>query len=185
MSIVYIKAANGYMVRHRPEGGMAYEHRDVWEAAHGPIPRTHHIHHKNKDRSDNRLENLESIEARDHLRMHGLTLEGVNRFNNAKARAPKRMFDCVVCDKHGETRHGTQKFCSKGCSLKHFRWLNNAHKYALRVAKRIKAKCCVCQKPFVVTRNSTTCSPKCSHTAAGRRYSITKGHTPRPQNILL
>ncbi len=35
-----------------------YEHRVVWEQAHGPIPAGMHIDHINGVKSDNRLENL-------------------------------------------------------------------------------------------------------------------------------
>lgn len=35
------------------------EHRFVWECAHGPLPDGATIHHKNGNRLDNRLENLE------------------------------------------------------------------------------------------------------------------------------
>lgn len=35
-------------------------HRYIYESENGRLPSTMHIHHKNGDRSDNRLENLEA-----------------------------------------------------------------------------------------------------------------------------
>lgn len=42
-------------------------HRDVWRTAFGPIPPGCHIHHKDGDRSNNRLGNLECVPERLHL----------------------------------------------------------------------------------------------------------------------
>lgn len=47
-----------------PDGGRGvkerqYQHHVVWEEAHGPLLENQNIHHKNGDRTDNRLENLE------------------------------------------------------------------------------------------------------------------------------
>src|SRR5688572_23907240 len=39
--------------------GWRWEHHVVWEAANGPIPDGSVLHHRNHDRADNRLENLE------------------------------------------------------------------------------------------------------------------------------
>lgn len=73
----YFTGTNGYRV-HRSDPNR-YEHRDVWSAAHGVIPSGFHIHHKNKIRTDNRIENLECLEARAHLRLHGLIFLGTGR----------------------------------------------------------------------------------------------------------
>lgn len=40
-------------------------HLLVWEAAHGPLPKSHAVVFKNRDRTDIRLENLELIHRRD------------------------------------------------------------------------------------------------------------------------
>lgn len=41
------------------------EHRLIWEAAHGPLPRGHALAFKNGDKSDVRLDNLECITRRE------------------------------------------------------------------------------------------------------------------------
>lgn len=46
------------------------EHRVLWERTNGPIPRNMVIHHKNHDRADNRMENLELMERGAHSSHH-------------------------------------------------------------------------------------------------------------------
>lgn len=49
-----------------------FEHRYVWERARGQIPRGYEVHHRNEDKLDNRIENLQLMRKRDHLVMHKL-----------------------------------------------------------------------------------------------------------------
>lgn len=46
--------------------GRDFQHRVVWEKAHGKIPKGYIIHHLNGIRDDNRLENLISIPRKRH-----------------------------------------------------------------------------------------------------------------------
>lgn len=46
------------------------EHVLIWEAANGPVPEGHCLHHVNHDPSDNRLENLQCVDAQTHKRLH-------------------------------------------------------------------------------------------------------------------
>jgi len=51
-------------------GKYEFEHRLVWENAHGPIPKGWQTHHLNGDKSDNRLENLMCLPNSAHQKLH-------------------------------------------------------------------------------------------------------------------
>lgn len=67
--MVFYRNQQGYFYT-APEKGYVAMHRAVWEAANCPIPEGHHVHHKNGDKADNRLENLQMIEGGEHSRLH-------------------------------------------------------------------------------------------------------------------
>lgn len=66
-----------------------YEHRVVWEEAHGPIPAGYHVHHLNHDRTDNRLENLALLFGRTHVRHHTTERHASGTLNNRGAQSPR------------------------------------------------------------------------------------------------
>ena len=64
---------DGYLERKVTNEGPArshykFVHRIIWEAANGPVPRTHYVTFKNGNRLDVRLENLELISMADHAK---------------------------------------------------------------------------------------------------------------------
>lgn len=46
------------------------QHRYVWRKHNGPVPPGKQIHHKNGDKTDNRIENLELVDCLTHKRLH-------------------------------------------------------------------------------------------------------------------
>lgn len=65
----YIHGATGYRVT-TVGGTRDGEHRHVWRQANGPIPRGFVVHHRNEDKTDNRLDNLELMTRAEHARLH-------------------------------------------------------------------------------------------------------------------
>jgi len=78
----YIKVRVGKSHPLADPNGYAYEHAIVWLSAGQVIPSGHVIHHRNVDRADNRLENLECVEIGQHNRMHNRNRQrdGAGRF---------------------------------------------------------------------------------------------------------
>jgi len=80
------KVTKDWYVRKRlPNHKLGYEHRWIWEQANGPIKKGNIINHKNGDRNDNRLINLESIPVDRH------TTLTESKFWNKKTRASVRL----------------------------------------------------------------------------------------------
>ena len=50
-------------------------HRQIWIDNFGPVPENHQIHHKNGNKLDNRLENLECVHIAEHRRIHNAQKE--------------------------------------------------------------------------------------------------------------
>lgn len=68
----YVQSTGRYFTTRAPILGERLLHRIVWTQAFGPVPDKHEIHHVNEDWTDNRIENLECIDAVKHQRDHML-----------------------------------------------------------------------------------------------------------------
>lgn len=67
----YINPKGYYRIRRYPkEYRYKYMHRYVWELHNGPIPPGYAIHHKNGDKGDNTIENLELLSRSEHGKVH-------------------------------------------------------------------------------------------------------------------
>ena len=51
----------GYELLSKTTNGERWEHRVVWTQHHGAIPKGMQIHHRNSNKLDNRIENLELV----------------------------------------------------------------------------------------------------------------------------
>jgi predicted DNA-binding protein YlxM (UPF0122 family) len=81
----YSRRPNGYFAETRC--GRRYLHQDVWVASKGEIPKGMQIHHKDGDKENNNLENLELIEASEHGKRHGF---GGNQYTGSFGFRPIR-----------------------------------------------------------------------------------------------
>jgi hypothetical protein len=115
-----------------------YLHIEVWENAHGPLPEGWVVHHINGNKGDNRLENLQGMPAKEHMRLHhaGMNYQttehrvAVAKKNWARRKAgPGRNFICQWCGNKfiSYAQHKSIRYCSKACGGK-----------ALYNSKRIK-----------------------------------------------
>lgn len=69
----------GYLSFNTSRNEHRAEHQRVWEEANGPLPDGYVIHHKNHDKLDNRLVNLEALTRSEHVKVH-------NRWNTKNTR---------------------------------------------------------------------------------------------------
>lgn len=170
-------------------------HRWVWISVHGPIPKGYHIHHKDEDRSNNDIENLELIERGRHQRHHMLqphrikfarelaekyrpltkawhaSEEGIrwHKINGLKAwslRESTRLV-CKVCDVTFETKTYHQEFCSNACKSRDRR---------ARGVDNIEKACDGCGNKFLSNKYS-------KQRFCGRRCSPKTPKKPRPKKV--
>ena len=52
------------------KGKSVLEHRHIWKNKYGKIPKGYTLHHINKDKLDNRIENLQLLLISEHLKLH-------------------------------------------------------------------------------------------------------------------
>jgi len=93
-----------------------YEHHLIWWLNHDYVPQKGEvIHHLNGNKRDNRLGNLELVNAADHNRQH--TLERGRLFVELKCPRCNKVFQRrKSCTHLQNTRGFPATFCSRACS---------------------------------------------------------------------
>lgn len=165
---------------------LTYAHRWVWSNHHGEIPKGFHIHHKDGNRSNNCIENLELISAGDHVRLHfqnpkrketgrnsikkiAVLRDAWNKSEEGKKRRSELSiifmqklepvpYKCATCGKEGMTKAlRVKKHCSIKCKM--------AKRYRDGYYDKYKtsAKCKICEKEYMTSRHrpARCCSKSC------------------------
>ena len=162
-------------------------HRYVWEYYNGEIPSGYDIHHKDGNKANNDIENLEMIERKAHKKYHCDKLTDEQRqwrrdnMNN-KAR-PKAIewhksemgkeWHKKQYEQYGEALHRKYKYICQNCG-KQFegefgsKFCCNACKSAYRRKSgvdNVKRICVICGKEFDTSKYSKvkTCSRSCAN----------------------
>lgn len=92
-----------------------FEHRAVWEIINGPIPQEMFIHHKDENRLNNDISNLELVTYESHRRKHSVLYEDKNGVWTKRCRRCGVVFPLSAF--YGETRKRLTAEC-KPCYCK-------------------------------------------------------------------
>ena len=150
---VYSKMPRGYY-RNKHVGLL---HRNIYETHVGIIPHGFHVHHKNHNPEDNRVENLVALSHADHHALHERV--GFDVFDGTITSGV-----CIECGGETETvRLTPSDYCSHRCYMR---------KYRRDRAEPAKyADCVICGDATEIKRGQRKlyCSPKCKARAFRRR----------------
>jgi hypothetical protein len=111
-------------------GKTVYLHRHVWEQAYGDIPNGWHIHHKDGNRENNSLANLELVSRQRHFGLHDEREPKLCKRCGIRFHARKRQMFCTqLCGKlyrdhiRSQARRAVLKKCKRcGKSFSGLRW---------------------------------------------------------------
>lgn len=98
---IYTLDNNGYYVTGKASKKL---HRVVWEEANGPIPNGYIVHHRDGDKANNELSNLELIEWGAHTALH---------LNQRAESLPTKL--CTACGKAIGRGYSGRRTCGGEC----------------------------------------------------------------------
>lgn len=164
----WFNAALGRYLVALPDGRTTYRYRHVMEQHIGRQLRTdEHVHHINGDKADDRIENLQIVDPKEHRLMHETEIQA--------GRAAKRLFEwsplhpsCVECGSD-RRKHFGAGLCSRCYGRKRSREKFGHRPRAPR--QRIAKVCAECGAEFVVLDGPVVAQTRvcCSRSCASRR----------------
>lgn len=153
--LFYLDKQKGYWISTTSPRTRA--HQWIWFNHHGKQPKGYHLHHKNGDKSDNRIDNLELISASRHSSIHmqcperkKFAAENCNRIRPLTKKwhasvegrkwhiahgilcwKDKKLIEicCLMCNKSVQTKTYHQKFCHQNCKAKHGRMIKKTRSF--------------------------------------------------------
>ena len=173
-------------------------HRYVWEFFNGEIPKEYDIHHKDGNKSNNDISNLEMLAKSEHRKYHSehLTDECKAKLRdnmNQKARPAAIMWHKSAAGNEWHKRHYEQSkdkmhqkywIACETCNTvfegyKNSRFCSNACKSAYRRREGLDntcKECPICGKIFLTNkyRNAETCRRSCANVMKARRRNESK-----------
>ena len=127
-------------------------HVEVWESVNGLTPKGWHVHHKDENRSNNQLSNLEALPGGEHLSLH---MTQPDRVQKSKVSIQKARI--AASEWHGS--EAGRAWHSK-----------NYHENVAHLRdEMVDLVCSYCQKPYQMSKlwakNSQFCSANCKSIA--------------------
>lgn len=141
----YYRTPSGYWQSSYPRPTKLL-HVAVWEATNGEVPEGCVIHHVDRDKSNNAIENLQCLTISEHCTLHareqGQSSQSIHCI-------------CVQCGSSFLAHHHDAKFCSTKCYNRWYREHNDCNEERF---------CVRCGKPFKTRKDTATkyCSGKCA-----------------------
>lgn len=167
-------------------------HRDIWQYYNGEIPKGYFIHHRNKNKVDNDISNLQLVTSSQHKRLHNLSAKRKKyiceycgkdflsscftppRFYSSKCNSTwhkeneREIRICPFCHKGFSVyRHSRKVYCSRYCA--------NQVTSKNNIKPTVKRKCAVCGKDFIVPKShkkQVCCSQTCGSKFAYRQRRL-------------
>ena len=122
-------------------------HRYVYENEAGEIPKGYHIHHKDHDKSNNDISNLELLHHSEHLSLHGK-----HRFENNKEEVIKNLEE----NARPKAIEWHKSDSGKTWHKEHYENMKE------KLHEKVKTNCLECSNEFDGLKNrSKFCSNKC------------------------
>jgi predicted nucleic acid-binding Zn ribbon protein len=176
-------------------------HQYIWRKQFGEIPVGHDVHHKDKDFSNNTIDNLEAISKKEHGARHqGDDIERKRaQMDHARVFAAawhgseegiawhkahgKRTWEdrkpvALVCTQCGKSYQGLfekegERFCSRTCISRHYEQTRKYYE---------DRTCTVCGAIFNVKKSKPqqTCSRKCSWVVRRRKRAGLQSDSSQP-----